>query len=158
MQLEPEAEEAKALTKQRAKFNFVTIRDIIDSVHDMKQLDLCGINITKEPKKDDIEVKYDGKQKLKGRLTFAIVDRTEEAINVNLWGELSNIELGEMDIVLINGGRMSNFGGGNNSMVKALGKTINCAAEYCKVFINPSRELAPNLGDFVDLSLSNMAA
>ncbi|CDW83621.1 replication protein a 70 kda dna-binding subunit-like [Stylonychia lemnae] len=155
--IEPKKEESKDSTNTeseseqilRYKFNFVSIFDIMTSIHDLKQIDVCGINVTKDPKKDDIDVKFDyGKKTLKGRLVFTLVDNTNEVINVNLWGDLSNIEINEGDIVIINGARVSTFGG----------KSLNCGSEYCKIIINPTREEVSDIDRYVDLSNANLVA
>jgi hypothetical protein len=39
-----------------------------------------------------------------------------QSIPINLWGELSKLEISEGDLVVINGARVSNFGG----------KSLNC--------------------------------
>lgn len=78
-----------------------------------------------------------------------LIDRTDELITVNLWGNLSHLEINELDIVIINGGRVSNF---------ASGKVLNCGDDYCKVIINPGKELAFNILEFIDVAMSNSAA
>ena len=29
-----------------AKFNFITIKEIFTNIHDLKQIDVCGVNIS----------------------------------------------------------------------------------------------------------------
>ena len=105
--------------------------------------------MTRDPRKDDIDVKFDyGKKTLRGRLVFSIVDNSKEVINVNLWGDLSNIEVNEGDIVIINGARVSTFGG----------KSLNCGSEYSKIIINPTREEVPDIDDFIEIASANLVA
>eukprot|EP00347_Sterkiella_histriomuscorum_P022069 403331791 len=134
---------------QRFKFNFLKISDVLSCIHNLKQIDVIGINISKDPKRDDIEVKFDyGKNNVKGRLILEIVDNSNESINVTLWGELSNLEFNEGDIVIINGGRISNYGG----------KSINCGSEHCKIIINPSREVVSDLENYINVDKINLVA
>jgi ssDNA-binding replication factor A large subunit len=44
-------------------------------------------------------------------MVFSIMDKSNECINVNVWGELSELQINEGDILAINGARVSNFGG-----------------------------------------------
>lgn len=75
-------------------------------------------------------------------------DASHETINVYLWGELSNLELNQGDIVIVNGGRVSNFGG----------KSINCGSEYCKIIVNPTREIVPDIHKYIDIENINLVA
>ena len=58
---------------------------------------------------------------------------------MNLWGELSNIEVKEGDVVAINGARVSNFGG----------KSLNCSFEHCKILVNPSSNIVEDLATYI---------
>lgn len=64
---------------------------------------------------------------MKGRLLFTISDKANDMINVYMWGELSKSKVSEGDLIVINGARVSNFGG----------KSLNCSQEHSKVLINP---------------------
>jgi hypothetical protein len=59
-----------------------------------------------------------------------MIDPSKECINVNFWGDLSELNVKEGDIVVINGARVVNFGG----------KSLNVGSEHAKVFINPTNE------------------
>jgi hypothetical protein len=75
-------------------------------------------------------VKFEnGKSNLKGRLLFSLMDISTTTIIVNLWGDYSNLPLCEGDIIAINGARVSNFGG----------KSLNCAIDHAKIFVNPHK-------------------
>ena len=72
---------------QRYKFNFVPIKAILESIHELKQLDVCGRALC-DGLWDNIEV-VSGREPVRGRLAFTLKDQSEESINVYLWGELS---------------------------------------------------------------------
>ena len=63
-------------------------------------------------------------------MILSIIDKSNECINVNFWGELSKLQIKEGDIIAINGARVSNFGG----------KSLNLSEEHAKVVINPDKE------------------
>ena len=63
-------------------------------------------------------------------MILSIIDKSNECINVNFWGELSKLQIKEGDIIAINGARVSNFGG----------KSLNLSEEHAIVVINPDKE------------------
>ena len=90
-----------------------------------------------------LEINFEnGKGKVKGRLSFTLNDKNNQSIPINLWGELSKLEISEGDLVVINGARVSNFGG----------KSLNCGHEHCKILVNPSVDTVNDLDKFVDLN------
>jgi hypothetical protein len=113
----------------------------MSNIHDLKQIDVCGVNISKQPQIDDIQVNFEhGKGKIKGRQIFTLIDNSNECINVNLWGELSKKIIKEGDIIVINGARVTNYGG----------KNLNCSPEHAKVFVNPGPDIVDNIKSLVD--------
>ena len=52
------------------------------------------------------------------------------------------------DIIAINGGRISNFNG----------KSINCGSEHSKIYVNPSREMVPDVENHIDIEGINIVA
>jgi hypothetical protein len=70
---------------------------------------------------------------------FSLTDNSKETITVNLWGDYSNLPLCEGDIIVINGARVSIFGG----------KSLNCSIDHAKVFVNPTKQIVPNLDRYV---------
>jgi hypothetical protein len=103
---------------------------------------VCGI-VDSDTKYDMLEINFEhGKGKVKGRLSFTLIDKNQESIAVNLWGELSKLDIFEGDLVVINGARVSNFGG----------KSLNCGQEHCKILVNPNFETVNDLDEFVNLT------
>mmetsp|Transcript_13721 Transcript_13721/g.13434 ORF Transcript_13721/g.13434 Transcript_13721/m.13434 type:complete len:122 (+) Transcript_13721:118-483(+) len=77
-------------------------------------------------------------------MVIALSDNSNQSINVNVWGELSSIQINEGDVVAINGARVTSFAG----------KSLNVSADHAKVFINPDRNLIPDLEKSVNLKLA----
>jgi len=48
--------------------------------------------------------------------------------------------------VVLNGARVSNFGG----------KSLNCRTDHCKVLVNPEASKVNDIEKFIDLSLANL--
>ena len=108
---EDERQSVESSKFQRHRFNFVSISEILHEIHELKQIDVCGI-VDSGTKYDMLEINFEhGKGKVNGRLSFTLIDKTLESIPINLWGELSKLDIFEGDLVVINGARVSNFGG-----------------------------------------------
>ena len=124
------------------KFNFFAIGDILDNIHELRQLDVCGIVHT-STQYDLIEVNFDhGKGKVKGRLSFQLIDRDADMITVYLWGDMSRMFISEGDLLILNGARVSHFNG----------KSLNCGQEHCKVLVNPPLDsIQDDIERFVDI-------
>jgi hypothetical protein len=64
-----------------------------------------------------VEVNFEhGKDKVRGRLSFSLIDRNRDMITVYFWGELSRMFVSEGDLLVLNGARVSSFAG----------KSLNC--------------------------------
>lgn len=84
-----------------------------------------------------------GKDQVNGRLIFNVLDRSADIITVYVWGELSSTKIKEGDLIVMNGARVSHFGG----------KSLNCSHDHCKLLVNPALDLfADDLNRFVDVS------
>lgn len=59
------------------------------------------------------------------------MDNSNECINVNIWGEMSENIIKEGDMIIINGARVTNFGG----------KSLNVSSEHAQIFINPGEDI-----------------
>ena len=71
------------------------------------------------------------------------MDRSSDIITVYVWGELSATKISEGDFIVMNGARVSNFGG----------KSLNCSHDHCKLLINPQLDsFADEITRFVDLT------
>jgi hypothetical protein len=92
---------------------------------------------------DLIEVNFDhGKGKVKGRLSFQLIDRDADMITVYLWGDMSRMFISEGDLLILNGARVSHFNG----------KSLNCGQEHCKVLVNPPLDsIQDDIERFVDI-------
>jgi Replication protein A OB domain len=107
-------------------------------------VDVAGI-VHSSTQYDMIEVKFDhGKDKVKGRLQFTVIDKNLDQITVYFWGDLSRMYISVGDIVIMNGARVSNF----------QGKSLNCGTEHCKILVNPAQDSINDLEKFVDVSKS----
>ena len=133
----------ESMKSMRQKFNFVTIEEIVVHINELRQLDVCGI-VCSSPQYDGIQVNFDhGKGPVKGRLIFNIMDRSSDIITVYIWGELAVTQITDGDLIVMNGARVSNFGG----------KSLNCGQDHCKLLVNPPLEqVNENISQFVDLA------
>ncbi|TNV82512.1 hypothetical protein FGO68_gene2808 [Halteria grandinella] len=128
---------------QKLKFNLISIGHILSEIHELKSLDVCGV-VHSSVQNEGIEVKFEhGKGNVKGKMVFSIIDRMNDMITVYLWGDLSReTKVREGDVIIINGARVSQFGG----------KSLSCSIEHCKIYINPEEEsVSDELSKYVDL-------